>query len=81
MGAVLDLPGAERTRQGLRQDALCLVEYPHPPIYFFARPRQMATKKKSAWIKHVLKVFRKNKKAGLGAAMRKAKRTFRKKRS
>ena len=41
----------------------------------------MAAKKKSAWIKHVLKVFRKNKKAGLGAAMRKAKRTFRKKRS
>ena len=38
-------------------------------------------KKKSAWMRHVLKVYRKNKKAGLAAALRKAKRTYKKKRS
>jgi len=31
------------------------------------------------WMKHVMKTYRQNKKAGLAAAMRKAKRTFRKK--
>ena len=41
----------------------------------------MVKKKKSAWMKHVLKVYRKNKKGGLAAALRKAKRTYRKKRS
>jgi len=38
-------------------------------------------KKKSAWMKHVLKIYRKNKKAGLAAALKKGKRTYRKKRS
>ena len=32
-------------------------------------------------MRHVLKVYRKNKKGGLAAALRKAKRTYRKKRS
>ena len=34
---------------------------------------------KSRWMTHVLKVYRRNKKAGLSAAMKKAKKTFRKK--
>lgn len=33
----------------------------------------------SRWMKHVMKTYRKNKKAGLAAAMKKSKRTFRKK--
>ena len=42
----------------------------------------MATKKKkSAWMRHVLKVYRKNKKGGLSAALKRAKKTFKKKRS
>ena len=41
----------------------------------------MVKKKKSAWMKHVLKVYRKNKKGGLAAALKKAKRTYHKKRS
>ena len=35
-------------------------------------------KKKGRWMAHVMQVYRKNKKAGLAAAMRKAKKTFRK---
>ena len=39
----------------------------------------MATKKKkSAWMRHVLKVYRKNKKAGLAAALKKARKTYKK---
>ena len=38
-------------------------------------------KKKTAWMRHVQKVYRKNKKAGLAAALKKGKRTYRKKRS
>ena len=40
----------------------------------------MVKKKKFAWMRHVLKVYRKNKKAGLASALRKAKRTYKKKR-
>ena len=40
----------------------------------------MVKKKKSAWMRHVLKVYRKYKKAGLASALRKAKRTYKKKR-
>ena len=36
-------------------------------------------KKQSAWIKAVMKEFRKNRKGGLKAAIRKAKTTYRKK--
>ena len=42
----------------------------------------MATKKKkSAWMRHLLKEYRKNKKGGLSAALKRAKKTFKKKRS
>ena len=37
-------------------------------------------KKKSAWMRHVLKVYRKNKKAGLAAALKKARKNYKKKR-
>ena len=33
----------------------------------------------SRWMTHVMKVYRQNKKAGLAAAMRKAKKSFRRK--
>ena len=36
-------------------------------------------RKKSAWVKHVMKTYRQNKKAGFAAAMRRAKSTWRKK--
>lgn len=35
-------------------------------------------KSKSRWMKHVLKVYRKNKKAGLASALKKAKKTYKK---
>ena len=35
----------------------------------------------SRWMKHVMSVYRKNKKGGLKAAMRKAKSTYKKKKS
>ena len=45
--------------------------------------KKRATKKKSSggrgkWMAHVMKVYRQNKKAGLKAAMKKAKKTYRK---
>ena len=36
-------------------------------------------KKKSAWIKHVMATYKKNKSAGFSAAMKRAKSTWRKK--
>ena len=36
-------------------------------------------RKKTAWIKHVMKTFKKNKKKGFSAALRAAKKTYRKK--
>jgi len=33
----------------------------------------------SRWMTHVMKIYRKNKKAGLASAMKKAKRTYHKK--
>ena len=36
-------------------------------------------RKKSAWIKHVMATFKKNKSAGFSAAMKRAKSTWRKK--
>ena len=33
----------------------------------------------SRWMTHVLKIYRRNKKAGLAAAMKKAKKSFRRK--
>ena len=49
----------------------------HSSVYFFETAKQMA-KKKSAWMKHLLKEFRKNKKGGLCAAIKRAKRTYKK---
>ena len=37
-------------------------------------------KKKTAWMRHVQKVYRKNKKAGLAAALKKARKTYKKRR-
>ena len=44
-----------------------------------AKKKGRKGRKKSAWIKHVMATYRKNKKAGFSAAMRRAKATYRKK--